>query len=106
MPRLEDIIQSLGTLNMMFSTLDLHLGLFLVELEESTLPYTAFTTNSGHFMFKRMAQGLRNSLLTFQRLMNSVLSGLLGKQVFWFLDDHFKGFSRTFQRSLSVSFAF
>ena len=87
MPRLEDIIQSLGTLNMMFSTLDLHLGLFLVELEESTLPYTAFTTNSGHFMFKRMAQVLRNSHLTFQRLMNSFISGLLGKNVFCFLDD-------------------
>ena len=38
-------------------------------------------------MFKRMAQGLRKSPLTFQRLINSVLSGLPGKHVFCFLDD-------------------
>ena len=57
------------------------------ELEESFRPYTAFTTSSGQLMSKRLAQGLRNSPLTFQRMMNSVLSGLIGKNVFCFLDD-------------------
>ena len=80
MPRLEDIIQSLGDSNIMFSTLDLQSGFFQVELEESSRLNTTFTTNSGQFMFKHMEQGLRNSLLTFQRLRNSVLSGLLGKK--------------------------
>ena len=72
---------------MIFFTLDLQSRFFQVELEESSLPYTACTTNSGQFMSKRMAQGLRNSPLTFQRLMNSVLFGFLGSQVFCFLDD-------------------
>ena len=87
MPRLGDIIQSLGDANVVFSTLDLQSGFFQVELAENSRPYTAFTTASGQFMFKRMAQGLRNAPLTFQRLMQQVLSGILGKNVFCFLDD-------------------
>ena len=88
MPRLGDIIQSLGTYNKRFSIVHLQSGFFQVGLEESSRPYIAFTTNSGHFMFKQMAQGLRNLVpLTFQRLMNSVLFGLLGKNVFCYLDD-------------------
>ena len=34
-----------------------------------------------------MAMGLRNSSFSFHRLMNSVLSGLLGNSVFCYLDD-------------------
>ena len=37
-------------------------------------------------MLKRMAKGLRNSPPTFQRIMYSVLSGLLGKHVLCFLN--------------------
>ncbi len=68
-------------------TLYLHSVFFEVELEETSQPYTAFTTSSDQFMFKRMVQSLRNSPLTFQRLMNSILSGLIGKSVFCFFDD-------------------
>ena len=65
MPQLGGIINSLGNPYMIFSTLDLQSGFFQVELQESSRPYPAFTTNSGHFMFKRMAQGLSNSRLPF-----------------------------------------
>ena len=37
--------------------------------------------------FLKMAMGLRNSSFSFQRLMNSVLSGLLGNSVFCYLTD-------------------
>ena len=87
MPVLTDVLQSLGQSNAVFSTLDLKSGFHQIELEESSRPYTAFTTSNGQFMFKRMAMGLRNSPLTFSRLMNSVLSGLLGHNVFCYLDD-------------------
>lgn len=87
MPRLGDLLNSLGHEKSVFSTVDLQSGYFQVELEESSRPYTAFTTQSGQFMFKRMAQGLRNSPLTCCRLMNSILTGLIGKDVFCFLDD-------------------
>ena len=87
MPNLRDLLQSIGHSNSVFSTLDLQSGFFQVELEEGSRPYTAFTTSSGQYAFKRMAMGLRNSPLTFMRLMNSVLSGLLGHSVFCYLDD-------------------
>ena len=87
MPHLSDLLQSLGDSNGVFSTLDLKSGFFQVELEESSRPCTAFTTSFGQYMFKRMAMGLRNAPLTFTRLMNSVLAGLLGNSVFCYLDD-------------------
>ena len=87
MPVLSDLLQSIGESNCVFSTLDLKSGFFQIDLEESSRPYTAFTTSSGQYMFKRMAMGLRNAPLTFTRLMNSVLSGLLGNSVFCYLDD-------------------
>ena len=87
MPVLSDLLQSLGESNGVFSTVDLKAGFFQIELEERSRPYTAFTTSTGQYMFKRMAMGLRNSPLTFTRLMNSVLAGLLGNSVFCYLDD-------------------
>ena len=87
MPVLTDLLQSLGDSNEVFSTVDLQSGFFQVELTPSSRPYTAFTTSTGQYMFKRMAMGLRNSPLTFTRLMNSVLAGLMGNSVFCYLDD-------------------
>ena len=87
MPVLTDLLQSLGDSNEVFSTVDLQSGFFQVELDENSRPYTAFTTSTGPYMFKRMAMGLRNSPLTFTRLMNSVLAGLMGNSVFCYLDD-------------------
>ncbi len=73
--------------NAVSSTLDLHSGFLQVDLEESSWSYTAFTTSFGQFMFKRMAQSLRNLPLTFKKLMKSLLLGLIGTSVFCILDD-------------------
>lgn len=48
---------------------------------------TAFSTPLGHFEFRRMPFGLRNSPATFHRLMNSVLAGIQGIRCFVYLDD-------------------
>jgi len=48
---------------------------------------TAFSTSYGHFEFNRMPFGLKNEPATFQRLMNSVLTGIQRLRCFVYLDD-------------------
>lgn len=48
---------------------------------------TAFTTEGGHFEYRRMAFGLVNAPATFQRLMDRVLAELKGVGCFVYLDD-------------------
>jgi len=47
----------------------------------------AFTTPFGHYEFDRMLFGLKNTPATFQRLMDLILSGLQGEEVFVYIDD-------------------
>ena len=48
---------------------------------------TAFSTPFGHYEFLRMPFGLRNAPATFQQLMDQVLTGIQGTDVFIYLDD-------------------
>jgi len=48
---------------------------------------TAFTTLFGYYEFDRMPFGLKNAPVTFQRLMDLVLSGLQGEELFVYMDD-------------------
>ena len=70
-----------------FSAIDLKSGFFQISMDEESRPLTAFATSSGHFQFRRMAMGLRNSPSTFQRCMNAVLTGLDVQGVLLYLDD-------------------
>ena len=47
---------------------------------------TAFGTGLGHFEFKRMPFGLTGAPATFQRIVNSILTGLQGIDCFVYLD--------------------
>jgi hypothetical protein len=50
-------------------------------------PKTAFSTKQGHWEYKRLPFGLKTAPATFQKMMNSVLSGLTGTRCFVYLDD-------------------
>ena len=63
------------------------MGYHEVEVEPGDRAKTAFLTHRGLFVWNVMPFGLTNAPATFQRLMNSVLGGLVGHGVLVYLDD-------------------
>ena len=86
LPNINEILDQLGN-SKYFSTLDLASGFHQVPMDENDSLKTAFSTRFGHYEFCRMPFGLKGAPATFQRLMNSVLSGLIGIHCFVYLDD-------------------
>ncbi len=84
LPRIEDCIDQVGSAQFV-SKFDLLKGYWQVPLSPRAKEISAFITSSGLFSYTVMSFGLRNAPATFQRLMNSVVSGLEGCAVY--LDD-------------------
>jgi hypothetical protein len=80
-----DILGALGKAR--YTTLDLTSGFHQVPLREEVRQKTAFLTPEGHFEFCTMPVGICSAPATFQRLMNTVLSGLVGTKALIYLDD-------------------
>ena len=70
-----------------FSCLDMVMGYHQIELAPGEGPKTAFSTKQGHWEYRRLPFGLKTAPATFQRIINSVLSGLTGTLCFVYLDD-------------------
>ena len=70
-----------------FSTLDLCSGYWQIELEPEDKPKTAFVTKRGLYQFRVMPFGMCNAPATFERLMETVLSGLQWDICLIYLDD-------------------
>ena len=70
-----------------FTTLDLAGGYWQVLVEPRSREKTVFVTHSGLFEFSVMPFGLKNAPATFQRLMETVLAGLIRKSCLDYLDD-------------------
>ena len=70
-----------------FSTLDLQSGYWQIPVASKDQPKTSFTCFEGTFIFQRMPFGLSNAPAQFQRTMDKVLQGLIGKCCFVYLDD-------------------
>ncbi len=85
---LSDLLQSLGRNNTVFTSLDLLSGYWQIPLDKRSREISAFSIISGHFEFVRMPFRLKNAPLTFQRMINNLLAGLLGKDTFAYLDDN------------------
>ncbi|KAL6421494.1 hypothetical protein ACFW04_011246 [Cataglyphis niger] len=86
LPNITDILDQLGSAKY-FSVLDLTSGFHQIPMASKDAPKTAFSTPYGHYQFKRMPFGLKNAPATFQRLMDNVLSGLQGNELFVYMDD-------------------
>lgn len=86
LPNITSILDKLGK-SQYFTTLDLASGFHQIELDADTIPKTAFSTEHGHFEFKRMPFGLKTAPPTFQRVMDNVLRGLQNETCLVYLDD-------------------
>ena len=74
MATLEEILERVGS-SRCISKLDLSKGFYQIEVEEESIPKTAFITPFGKYQFLRMPFGLRNAPSIFQRVMECVLRG-------------------------------
>ena len=99
LPILSDVLQSIGEGNNYFTILDLLSGYYQIELDPNSKKYTAFSTHSGHYHYKRTPMGLSTSANIFQTLINIVFNGLLGDKIFAYLDDIIL-VSRTFEEHM------
>ena len=86
LPRIDDILTTLNK-TQYYTSLDLQSGYWQVPVLEKDIPKTAFITFGGLWEFVTLPFGLCNAPSLFQRLMERVLSGLLWKFAFCYIDD-------------------
>ncbi|CAL1680994.1 unnamed protein product [Lasius platythorax] len=86
LPNINEILDQLGSAKY-FSIFDLAQGFHQIPMDEKDTPKIAFTTPYGHYEYLRMPFGLKNTPATFQRVMDNVLTGLQGIELFVYLDD-------------------
>ena len=86
LPNITHILDQLGGASY-FSTLDLAMRFHQIKMYPNSKAKTAFSTLYGHYHYNRLPFGLKNAPATFQRLMDKVLSGLQGIELFVYMDD-------------------
>ena len=86
MPRIDDALDRLSQ-TQYFSTLDFASGYWQVKMSPESAEKTAFRTPDGLCEFSVMPFGLCNALATFQRLMETLLAGLIPDDCFPYIDD-------------------
>ena len=86
LPHIQDVFDQL-TGSKILSTLDLKSGYWQLPMEPRSIPKAAFTCHLGLFEFVLMPFSLTNAPAIFQRTMNQVLNGLIGKCCMVYIDD-------------------
>ena len=86
LPLTTDIIESVATVQYI-TAIDLKTGFYRIPIDPEDAHKTAFAELYGHCEYTRMGMGLRNAPATFQGLMDLVLSGLQGVELYVYLDD-------------------
>ena len=85
-PLIEDVMDNLAGAQI-FSTLDMTSGYHQVLLDDETSDMCAFSTRKGHYQYNRLPMGLRNSGMTFQKMVTLMMSGMLYSEVLAYLDN-------------------
>ena len=70
-----------------FSLIDIKQAYHGIRLEESSRQYTCFTTFKGNYEFNSCVFGMLNSQAALRRTMSKVLAGVLGKNIYIYIDD-------------------
>ena len=100
LPHLSDVFDVVGEAKAtIFSVLDLCQGFLQLGLHKDSREKAAFVTHSGVYEWTRMPFGLRNSSITFSRVIGQVLQGLNWKNVLAYIDDILV-FSKNFEDHL------
>jgi hypothetical protein len=86
LPRIEEILDQLGRAKY-FSILDLKAGYHQIPISKESRECTAFSSDLGHFQFKRLPFGLKVSGNSFQRMMAIAMAGLTPESAFLYVDD-------------------
>jgi len=86
LPNITEILDQLGGAKY-FSVVDLASGFHQIKMHPDDSPKTAFSTPHRHNKFDHMPFGFQNAPATFQRLMDLVLTGMQGNEIFVYLDD-------------------
>lgn len=98
LPRIDDSLDRLRRAKY-FSSIDLRSGYWQIEVDERDREKTAFVTPDGLYEFKVLPFGLCSAPATFQRMMDTVLTGLKWQTCLVYLDDVVV-FSETFEQHL------
>ena len=85
-PLIQDVFDQLHG-STIYSTLDLKSGFHQLPLDNESMEKTAFTCFRGQFQFRTLPMGLSLATSVFQRAMDEVLKGLIGKTCMIYVDD-------------------
>lgn len=99
LPNMEQTIRRLGGGYKFFSKLDMKSGFWQIPIKEEDKHKTAFTTADGLYEWNVLAQGLKNSPPSFQRVMAEILSSC--RQFSLVYIDDIVVFSRSFEEHLN-----
>jgi hypothetical protein len=109
LPLISDVMDAVGSAKAtIFSSLDLRSAFFQVPVHKDSQKFLTINTYLGKFCFKVLPFGLHSSPCAFQRIMNTILQGLLWECAIPFIDDliiysrdvnqHLKHLEQVFQR--------
>ncbi|XP_056690478.1 uncharacterized protein [Spinacia oleracea] len=86
LPKIDRLVDSTAG-HALFSFMDANVGYHQIPMAEEDQPHTTFITSQGVYCYKVMPFGLKNAGATYQRFINRIFEGQLGRNVQAYVDD-------------------